>query len=96
MFAIVAGNVGGAFKIAACGGQIRVADAIIDYDLGPRVYNLTVQVTDDGSPSKSTTAVFVIKVGMVAICFEVPHTHSTMGSHKYQSRNMFIEFGAGT
>ncbi len=61
-FAIVAGNSAGAFKIATCGGQIRVADAVLDFDSGPREYNLTVRATDDGTPSRNATAVFIIRV----------------------------------
>jgi hypothetical protein len=69
LFAIIGGNTGGAFKIAACGGQIRVADAILDYDLGPRVYNLTVQVSDDGTPPKSATTVITVRV---CVCHAAP------------------------
>jgi hypothetical protein len=61
-FFIVAGNDAGVFKIAPCGGQIRVADAVLDFDAGPRTYNLTVLVTDDGTPSLNATAIFQIRV----------------------------------
>jgi hypothetical protein len=61
-YAIVAGNDAGVFKMAACGGQIRVANAVLDFIVGPRLYNLTVLVADDGLPSRNTTAFVVIHV----------------------------------
>jgi protocadherin-16/23 len=58
----VSGDPTGVFRIAACRGQLRVARAVLDYDLGPRVFNLTVRVTDDGVPSLTATAFIVVSV----------------------------------
>jgi hypothetical protein len=55
------GNVDGAFKVSGCGGQIRVARAVIDYERISQ-YNLTMVLTDDGRPPLNTTAVITINV----------------------------------
>ena len=56
----------GLFKIAICRGQMRVAlagEGILDYFIGPRQFNLTVSVTDDGLPFPlSAFANFTINV----------------------------------
>jgi hypothetical protein len=65
-FNITAGNDMGLFKIAICRGQMRVAlagEGILDYFIGPRQFNLTVSVTDDGLPFPlSAFANFTINV----------------------------------
>jgi uncharacterized delta-60 repeat protein len=61
-YSIVAGNANGAFAINAVTGQITVANsASVDYETTP-VFNLTVQVTDNGSPVLSDSAVVVIQL----------------------------------
>ena len=62
LFAIVSGNVDNAFKIAACGGQLRVSNDVIDYEGPTKTYELNVTVTDDGEPSLMDWAVFTVNV----------------------------------
>ena len=53
-YAITAGNTGAAFSIDA-NGQIKVANsAVLDFETNP-VFNLTIEATDDGTPTKSDT-----------------------------------------
>ncbi|MFZ6026726.1 MAG: cadherin domain-containing protein [Chloroflexota bacterium] len=64
-FAITGGNTGGAFAINASSGQITVANgSLLDFDVTP-VYNLTVQVTDNGTPALSDTAAVTINLNDV-------------------------------
>ena len=59
-FAITAGNAGGAFAIDPTTGQITVANsAALDFEVTP-VFNLTVQVTDNGSPVASGSATVTV------------------------------------
>ena len=59
-YSIVGGNTGNAFAINPTTGQITVNNRLaVDYDTNP-VFQLTVQVTDNGSPSKSDTGVVTI------------------------------------
>ncbi|MFN2588456.1 MAG: cadherin domain-containing protein [Actinomycetota bacterium] len=52
-FAITGGNTGGAFQINPGTGEITVADTSdVDFETNP-TFNLTVEVTDDGSPNQS-------------------------------------------
>ncbi|MEA2622084.1 MAG: protocadherin Fat 4, partial [Chloroflexota bacterium] len=61
-FAITAGNGSGAFAINSSTGQITVADASqLDHEATPS-YSLTVEVTDDGSPSLSDSATITVNV----------------------------------
>ncbi len=62
VFSITGGNAAGVFAISACLGQLRVARAVLDYMTGPRQYNLTVTVTDDGYPPMNATANFTINL----------------------------------
>jgi len=62
-FAITAGNTGGAFAIDPSTGQITVAGGI-NYEVTPS-FSLTVQVTDGGSPSLSSSATITIGVNDV-------------------------------
>ncbi len=66
LFSISAGNSGGAFAIAQCRGQLRVAAEVLDWIVGPRQYNLTVTVTDDGTPPLNASA--VTTVNLVRVC----------------------------
>ncbi|HEY0981596.1 cadherin domain-containing protein [Schlesneria sp.] len=55
-FAIIGGNDSGAFAIDPATGAIRVVDpGLIDYSSNP-TFALTVQVTDNGVPARSSTA----------------------------------------
>ena len=47
LFAITGGNVGDAFKISRCSGQLAVNNPVLDYE-DRASYTLTVSVTDDG------------------------------------------------
>jgi hypothetical protein len=61
VYAITDGNVGGAFAIDAEGNLI-VADATaINHEVRP-AYSLTITATDDGQPSLTTTATWVVAV----------------------------------
>ncbi|HEX9985260.1 MAG TPA: cadherin domain-containing protein, partial [Thermoanaerobaculia bacterium] len=61
-WSIVSGNTGGAFAINAATGQITVANsAAVDWDTTP-AFNLTVQVSDGGTPNLSDTEVITISV----------------------------------
>ncbi|MCX5671401.1 MAG: YbhB/YbcL family Raf kinase inhibitor-like protein [Planctomycetota bacterium] len=62
-YAITGGNTGNAFAIDSATGQITVAGAI-DYET-LNIYILTVQVTDDGTPSLSDTAAVTMAVNDV-------------------------------
>jgi hypothetical protein len=52
-YTITAGNVGGAFKVDACTGQLRVAAAVLDFE-SRSVYTLTVTVAIAEDPSAFT------------------------------------------
>ncbi|NIW77560.1 MAG: hypothetical protein GWN08_20320, partial [Gemmatimonadetes bacterium] len=59
-YSITAGNTGGAFAIDAATGEITVANpAALDFETTP-TFNLTVEVTDDGTPNLSDTATITI------------------------------------
>jgi len=61
-YAIVGGNTGGAFAISSSTGQITVASvAAVDFETTPS-FGLTVQVTDNGSPTLSDTATVTINL----------------------------------
>jgi hypothetical protein len=60
-FAIVSGNVGGAFGIHSSTGELFVVNEVLDFESRPR-YTLTVEVTDDGEPARSDTATVTINV----------------------------------
>ena len=62
LFAIESGNVGDAFKIAACGGQLRVNKDVLDFEGATQLYTLNISVTDDGEPSYSDWALFQVTV----------------------------------
>ena len=62
LFSLTGGNVDDAFKVAACGGQIRVARDVLDYEGSTREYTLNITVTDDGEPSLSSWALFTVLV----------------------------------
>ncbi len=60
-FAISAGNIGGAFAINAS-GQITVANnTALDFETTP-AFNLTVQVTDNGTPAQSGSATITVNL----------------------------------
>ncbi|MCG6154801.1 cadherin domain-containing protein [Rubinisphaera margarita] len=61
-FAITSGNTNNAFAIDASTGTITVNNQnALNFEIQP-TFNLTVQVTDDGNPNKSDTAVITINV----------------------------------
>ena len=59
-FAIVGGNISGAFAVNAASGQLQVADSsVLDFE-STSAYSLTIQVTDSaGHQSSSTIAVSI-------------------------------------
>jgi predicted outer membrane repeat protein len=59
-YAIIGGNTNAAFAINASNGDITVANNA-DFAAMP-TYNLTVQATDNGTPSKSATASITVNV----------------------------------
>lgn len=62
-YAIIGGNTGTAFTINSATGAITVANStVIDLETNP-VFSLIVQVTDNGSPALSSSAVITISVG---------------------------------
>jgi hypothetical protein len=64
-YAITAGNTGGAFAIDSATGEITVATpAMLDFETTP-TFNLTVEVTDNGTPILSDTATVTINVADV-------------------------------
>lgn len=64
-YAILSGNTSGAFAIDANTGIITAANpAAIDYEQNPS-FALNIQVTDNGVPARSSTAVLTINVGNV-------------------------------
>jgi VCBS repeat-containing protein len=64
-YAITAGNSGGAFAINAATGEITVANsAVLDFETSPS-YSLTVQVTDNGAPVLSDTAIITVNLSDV-------------------------------
>lgn len=59
---IIGGNNGGAFAINQTTGLITVANpAALDFEVNP-VFNLTVRVTDNGTPVRSDTGVVRIEI----------------------------------
>ncbi len=61
-FEILTGNIGGVFEIDPVTGVITVLDpTTLDFE-GTSIYNLTVQVTDDGLPALSASATITIDV----------------------------------
>ena len=59
-FAITAGNTGGVFAIDPSNGEITVATAV-DFETTP-TSSLTVEVTDDGTPTLSGSATITVNV----------------------------------
>jgi len=61
-YSIISGNDLGGFAINSTTGEITIADpAVVDFSRN-KVFNLTVQVDDDGFPIKSDTAAVTITV----------------------------------
>ena len=61
-YQITDGNTNSAFAINSSTGQITVASSAAFGFKTPRVFTLTVQVTDDGAPALSSTATITINV----------------------------------
>ncbi|TDH19745.1 hypothetical protein EXU57_22870 [Segetibacter sp. 3557_3] len=60
IYTITAGNTGSAFVVS--GNELRVAaSALLDFETNP-VFTLTVQVTDNGAPSKSISANVIVNL----------------------------------
>ena len=69
-YAIVSGNLEGAFAINPATGQITVADSTqLNFESTTTTFTFTVRATDNGSPTNSTDAVIVVHVTNV---FEGP------------------------
>ncbi|MDZ4686728.1 MAG: cadherin repeat domain-containing protein, partial [Planctomycetaceae bacterium] len=60
-YAITAGNTGNVFAINASTGQITVASPTLNFE-GINQYNLTVQVTDNGAPTSSSSATVTVNI----------------------------------
>ncbi|MDZ4683669.1 MAG: cadherin repeat domain-containing protein, partial [Planctomycetaceae bacterium] len=60
-YAITAGNTGNVFAINANTGQITVASPTLNFE-GVNPYNLTVQVTDNGAPTSSSSATVTVNI----------------------------------
>jgi hypothetical protein len=60
-FAILSGNTGGAFAIDSAGAITVANSAALDFATNP-VFNLTVEVTDDGTPPLSGSTVVTVHV----------------------------------
>lgn len=60
-YSIISGNTGNAFIINSTTGQIKVSSPILNYEL-ISTYSLTVQVCDNGSPSKCSNAIITINL----------------------------------
>jgi hypothetical protein len=64
-YQIIGGNLGGAFAVNAATGQLTVATATaLDFETTP-TFNLTVRVTDNGTPARSSTATVTINLNNV-------------------------------
>ena len=62
-YAITGGNTGGAFAINSATGQLTVAGAL-DFE-GTATYALTVQATDNGSPTSAASATVTVNLSNV-------------------------------
>jgi len=60
-YAITAGNTGNVFAINAATGQITVTSPTLNFE-GINQYNLTVLVTDNGTPALSDTATVTVNI----------------------------------
>jgi hypothetical protein len=61
-YTILSGNTGGTFALAASTGQVTVANnTLLDFEANP-VFNLSVQVTDNGIPVMTDQAVITINL----------------------------------
>jgi hypothetical protein len=61
-YTILSGNTGGTFAVAASTGQITVANnTLLDFETNP-VFNLSVQVTDNGIPVMTDQAAITINL----------------------------------
>jgi hypothetical protein len=90
-FEITAGNVGGAFAIDRSTGQLTVANAAaLDYESTP-VFTLTVRVTDNGSPARSSTATVNINLADVN---EAP-VNSVPAGPQQATKNRALTFSRG-
>ena len=71
LFSIVGGNIGNAFRIGGCSGELRVNEPLmLDYETRQAIL-LEVAVTDDGQPSLNDTAlalVHILDVNEAPIC----------------------------
>jgi Ca2+-binding RTX toxin-like protein len=75
-YAIVGGNMNGAFMINAATGHLSVANAgAIDFETTP-VFNLTVRVTDNGDPALFSDATVTVNLGNVNEPPPGPVSHS--------------------
>ncbi|KAA0161835.1 hypothetical protein FNF31_03620 [Cafeteria roenbergensis] len=62
IFSIVGGNVGNAFRIGGCSGELRVNEPwVLDHESRQELL-LTVAVTDDGFPPRNDTALALVHI----------------------------------
>ena len=62
LYSIVSGNIGNTFRIAGCGGELRVGDSsLLDVDLYEE-FLLEILVQDDGVPALNSTAFARIRI----------------------------------
>jgi hypothetical protein len=83
-YRITAGNTSGAFAIDSRTGQVTVANsAALDYETTP-AFTLTVEVTDDGSPALSSTALITVNLNNLneAPVNSVPTAQQTVAKNK--------------
>lgn len=79
-YAIQSGNEAGAFRIDAATGELRVFDgSLLDLD-NQATYELIVQVTDNGFPSLSSTALITINLEEAVLPSVVTTPGSTTGA----------------
>jgi len=77
-YAITAGNTSGAFSINSATGELYVANAAaLDFETTP-VFNLTVRVTDDGTPTLNRTATITVNLNNVTV--PAPWTTADIGA----------------
>jgi cysteine-rich repeat protein len=90
LFEIVSGNIGDAFRIGGCSGELRVNEPLVlDYEARTSIL-LTISVTDDGYPPLNDTALALVHIKdvneppscspMTRSLFENEAAHSPLGT----------------
>lgn len=77
-YSIVSGNTGNAFALDAANGRLTVNNSsALNFEVTP-TFNLTVNVTDNGNPSRSTTAtITVLLIDEIEIAMDIDPGDST-------------------